>query len=168
MLDREFLDDAIPNTPVMWQLASEITGIDLANGYRSCAAYRVYEGLAWLARRTEHDRTFVWGYKPDWRDPAHPHYDPVEYVWAIHMHGLSFKDSSSYLTAEGWRAGEPCWYIKVECGGRWYVGAEAQDLAVLRAIIVVHALTLQRTVAPKLQYSLQDTIKEIVLKFIAT
>jgi len=152
MITREFLDKTIPDTHRMWELASKITSVDLANGYRSAVAWRVYAGLEWLAAATERAQ----------------HYDAVAATWPIRAHGLLLKPSDMYLTAEGWPLGTTCWYVLVECGSRWYACAETQHLAVLRGVVLVHALALDSATAPQLRRkSISELIQQIVTEFTA-
>jgi len=147
MITKEFFDRTIPDTHMMWELASEIIGVDLANGYRSAVAWRVHAGLAWLAKATEQARE---------RNQLWP--------WA---YGLLFKPGN--LTGMDWPVGATCWYVMVRGdGSQWLACAETQHLAVLRAIVLMHALALDRNAAPHLRHkSIHETIQRIVAEFVA-
>ena len=166
MLGREFMDATIPDTDEMWALASRITGIDLSCGYRAAVAWRVHEGLEWLAQATEED--CYARFKFDWQEQDHPLYSPSTITWARRAWGLEYKPRDNYLTNEGWGIGTTCWFVRIECGSRWCICAETQHLAVLRGIIVMHALALDRATAPKLRKSMYEVIKQVTTESITT
>ena len=165
MLDREFLDRVLPDVPGTWELVSKITGIDFVNRYRSATAWRVHDGLEWLAKLTEKDRHAITDVRPDWKvDNTHPLYDPGQWTWPIRLNGgLEYKSKSEYLTNIGWHLRETCWFVRLEAGSRYIIAAETQHLAVGRAIIVAHAMLQDRVVAPKLRkLSLEEVVVNIV------
>jgi hypothetical protein len=148
IINKEFFDKIVPDTYEMWQVASKITGVDLANGYRSSEAWRVYEGLAWLATATEQARG----------DNLWP--------WSLRVHGLVYKPSN--LGGErDWPVGTTCWYVTIEGEHHWFACAETQHLAVLRGIVLMHTLAHYHTIAPHLRRSsISETMQEIIAELV--
>lgn len=158
MLTREQFDELLPDNVTTRTWTSIIAGWDATTTtYPRILA----DGLRLMADQTEKDRFAILdaNEKLDWKKPDHPLYDPGGNVWPISMHGLSYKDSGRYLTAEGWCLGETCWYVCVEMGWRIYCGAETPELAVMRGMIVMQLAFNLRELAPKIRPHPYDGLK---------
>ena len=145
MFNREFWDRELPDGADLW------AAVDRIMRRRVTESVILPAGLAWLAEVHESDH-FP---RPAWRSEI-----PIvhESAWSIRPHGLNYKGSDSYMTAEGWCLGSTCWYVTVECGFRDHVIAETPELCMRRAIVFVAATRKWRDTHPKRRSSLHEFV----------
>ncbi len=160
MIYRKEFDELLPDNIRSRKLVESMIGIsaDLPS------ADFVLDGLYWAADLCERDRHASWT-KYDWQQPEHPLYNSYEPVWRVSTYGLSYKDSGSYLTAEGWPLGTKCWFMPVNCGWRIYCCGETPQLAVLRGIVIMTIAIEQRELAPKLRQGMHSALIQRVMEF---
>jgi hypothetical protein len=149
MIDREFLDAAMPDNEATLRRAEALTGLDLSTDI-------VERGLAWLAEFQEKDRFSGYrGERDGWSDE-----NKHDMWWNIICASLFYKGKDSYLTAEGWPLGTRCWYVRIECGRRDFACGETMRLAVLRGLIFTAVTAARRAIDPKQRPNLHTVLRE--------
>lgn len=118
--------------------------------------------LTALADLVEKDRWYgLAEHKPAWMQRDHPDYEN-ECSYNISIRGLTYKESMSYLTAEGWYSGSPCWFITVDYGWKEYIAHETPKGALLRTIIILSAIYLSREQPPKKRKKLGEYVAQVM------
>lgn len=118
--------------------------------------------LVALADLVEKERFFpTAALNPEWMQPDHPDYEH-EWSWNVSIRGLDYKESMSYLTAEGWPCGTKCWFMTVDFGWKEYIAHETPLGALYRTIVVVSACLLSRQQPPKKRKKLVEYIKQVM------
>lgn len=136
MLTREILDELMPHRRPLQDAVGLLTGgkVEMDNILES--------GLQWMQDFTE--RQHLGRFNLPRRSVT-----PNGFAYPITAGGLLYKHSGQYLTQEGWRLGDTCWFVVVESGYREHVTGETPTLALLRAIVVMVVMEKMQQVGSK-------------------
>lgn len=148
--DRSFLNSVIPDNMHSFDVASSIAQYDKRGTLLS-------RGLKWLAHISDADSfAFLSPDAPDWtREPA-----PSHDWWPVSFQGLGYKNKGEYLTGEGWRLGEVCWYVTIQADTNTFIAADTIEHAVVRAVIFVDSYMKWRAIRPSERPDLEDVVRE--------
>lgn len=151
--DRAFLDEVMPDGAALLTTAARLTGMSFGAS-ESCV---VLDCMNWMAEFTEKDRFSSLGdHAPAWKKDGPHRFDDY---WDISARGLEYKNSSEYLTGEGWPLGTKCWFVCVESGWRAFICGETPKLAALRGVIVMATAAKLREIAPDRRPDLCDQLQ---------
>lgn len=167
MITREWLDKHLPVDACLPLIATRclVKHFEIAPGETNV------DDLEWvlnvLAKFVEKDWHYPYCWpddgenKPSWLRLESPDYDPsaTSKMWNISIHGLTYKQRSNYLTAEGWPTGTTCWFMTVDHGWKEHVAALTPMAAALRTVVFVAALLEKRSFKPGTSKRVEDYIK---------